>query len=102
MSVASILGQRPESDGMSDNELEWWLCFSFCRPLEPTRQDWMEARLISSYTGISPREARKDWFDPMLDEEMKADRDAKVKEELEELNRKNKENADKKNRRNSS
>lgn len=72
---------------MSDNELEWWQCFSFCRPLEPTRQDWMEARLIGCFAGVSPREAREDWFDPMRDEDLKKERDARTVKELEERNR---------------
>ena len=75
---------------MSNNEFQWWMAYAQCRPLQPTRLDYMEAHILGAFTGSRPSELLSDWFDPMKDPELKAEKDAETVRELQELEAKNK------------
>lgn len=75
---------------MSNNEFKWWQAYSMVRPLQATRLDIMEANIIGAFTGSRPSNCLSDWFDPMKDPELKAEKDAETVKELQELEAKNK------------
>lgn len=83
--VSSFLGLRPNQDCISHNELIWWQAYYGIKPMESTRMDIMEGRIVGVFASKSPHETTIDWFDNERDPEWRKARDLKLKEELEEL-----------------
>lgn len=62
ISVAHLLGLRPNNESVSYNELEWWQARAMIRPLQPERNDIFEARFVGVMAGKKPQDVIMDWF----------------------------------------